>query len=330
MVPMNTGLRICRVGAEGQKASEPRAFVRELYPLAQIDTILVEAMEDEFHADAQWWRAREREAKQAGLPGYWNEERSHPADLPRGLIDAYARAKASNVEEWVILQEEGAAAPMTEAFQTAMRSLHALDDGELMTHAAAWVESAVQAAVDEEWRVANRDDGVYGTDALRSLLPGRVADRLGISVDAATAAVAQRFAGEGDAATPEERVVRDASGAIAFSVASDLYLAGRTEDGEDFIASAYYVMAENARGDRWALETRFRGCRVSRDDEGWSCFADVREEAKAAADRVLDGLAGREVSLEHWRPMRPVYGSDAYSQYGQHEDWLAERAEAGL
>ena len=116
-----------------------------------------------------------------------------------------------------------------------------------------------------------------------------------------------------------------------FDVASDLYLAGKTEDGRDFHAELYYVVAEDADGNRWRHETSFRGADPVRHDDGFWQFGDVRASAQAAAERLVLAIQrkGGAIDLAHWREMRPAYGSAAYVQYGQSDDWAEEQAERG-
>lgn len=114
-----------------------------------------------------------------------------------------------------------------------------------------------------------------------------------------------------------------------FQVVSDLYLAGRTEDGEDFTAEVYYVVAEDERGNRWAHVSRFAGAEASRDEDGFWHFADVREASVAEANRLCARIeaAGGVINHAHWSSMRPAYGSAAYVAYGRADDWQAEQRE---
>jgi hypothetical protein len=116
---------------------------------------------------------------------------------------------------------------------------------------------------------------------------------------------------------------------LSFDVGSDLYLAGRTEDGQDFTAELYYVMAEDASGNRWRHETNFPGADAQRDEDGYWHFGDVREAAQRAAEQLLARIerAGGQLDLTHWREARPAYGSAAYVQYGQFDDWCDEQRE---
>lgn len=116
---------------------------------------------------------------------------------------------------------------------------------------------------------------------------------------------------------------------LTFDVNSDLYVAGRTEDGFDFTAEVYFVTATDARGNRWRHGTVFPGCRVARDDEGYDHFADIREGAMAEAKRLVSRIeaAGGKINPQHWREDCPVYGSAAYIEYGAQDDWMEEQRE---
>lgn len=111
------------------------------------------------------------------------------------------------------------------------------------------------------------------------------------------------------------------SSKLTFAIASDLYRAGYTDDGQEFIAEVFYVVAENDHGDRWEHTSRFPGCKVDGDEWGTG-FADIRPEATAKAARLLARIeaAGGRIDLAHWRAGRPVYGSDAYVAYGADDD----------
>ena len=115
---------------------------------------------------------------------------------------------------------------------------------------------------------------------------------------------------------------------------SDLFDAGRTNDGERFAAEVYYVGVENGAGRRWASYDRFYGARRVVDDEGWVGFDDLREEASAAAEalasatrRVLE--SGGKLSVEDWYQVDPAYGSKAYQADGIEEIRRTEDRQAG-
>jgi hypothetical protein len=102
------------------------------------------------------------------------------------------------------------------------------------------------------------------------------------------------------------------------SVASDLFNAGRTEDGTPFIAEIYFVEIENAAGRRFRHDGTFSGVEVLVDEyEGGNYFVDRREEAIAKAERLAARInaalkAGDGIDLTFWEEVDPAYGSDAY------------------
>jgi len=106
------------------------------------------------------------------------------------------------------------------------------------------------------------------------------------------------------------------------TVASDLFDAGRTEDGTPFIAEVYYVILENAAGRRFRHNATFSGVEVLVDDyEGGTYFVDRREEATAKAERLAARVnaaikAGRGVDFDLWDEVDPAYGSDEYIGQG--------------
>lgn len=108
-------------------------------------------------------------------------------------------------------------------------------------------------------------------------------------------------------------------------VVSDLFDAGRTNDGERFAAEVYYVVVENNAGRRWASYDRFYGARrVVDDEEGWVGFEDLREEASAAAEALAAATkkvlaAGGKLSYEDFHQIDPAYGSRAYIADGIEE-----------
>jgi hypothetical protein len=118
---------------------------------------------------------------------------------------------------------------------------------------------------------------------------------------------------------------------LFFSVDADLYVAGRTEDGEDYTAEMFFVTAEDENGNRWRHRDTFAGCRVVHDDEGYPHFVDVRAAAQTSAEEVkLRYERATRFDLENWHEARPAYGSTAYLVYGQFNDWAEEQAERGI
>jgi hypothetical protein len=106
------------------------------------------------------------------------------------------------------------------------------------------------------------------------------------------------------------------------TVVSDLFNAGRTEDGTPFIAEIFYVVMENAAGRRFRHDATFSGVEVLVDEyEGGTYFADRREEATAKAERLAARVnaaikTGRGVDMDLWDEVDPAYGSDEYIGQG--------------
>lgn len=105
---------------------------------------------------------------------------------------------------------------------------------------------------------------------------------------------------------------------LTIAVISDLFKAGVTEDGRDFEAERYYVMAEANDGRRWVYGLSFDSTRQEFDDEdGFPFFPDNREEAHAKAENIAVEFrrflhAGGELDLDLWQETDPRYGSDEY------------------
>lgn len=99
-----------------------------------------------------------------------------------------------------------------------------------------------------------------------------------------------------------------------FYVTSELYQAGRRDDGTPFIAEVYFVQAEYPNGERLDHHARFPGCEVSvSEEDGYQVFSDTREQAESRAGRLLNRiLEGGAINRAYWSEGRPVYGSAAY------------------
>lgn len=100
---------------------------------------------------------------------------------------------------------------------------------------------------------------------------------------------------------------------------SDLYQAGITCDGQPFIAETFYVVIENANGDRYRHEQNFNGTepKFSEDDDG-VYFPDLRKEASAKAEKLANKVnaalaSGKGVDFTYWLEVEPIYGSKAWS-----------------
>lgn len=109
---------------------------------------------------------------------------------------------------------------------------------------------------------------------------------------------------------------------ITFSIVSDLYCAGRAEDGTDYTAEVYYIQAELESGLRWNHPAAFHGAKRHTDDEGWPHFEDVRETARRHADALLIQIQRyhelRGINLDKWHEAPTAYGSPAY---GPQDEW---------
>lgn len=104
-------------------------------------------------------------------------------------------------------------------------------------------------------------------------------------------------------------------------VVSDLYEAGKQDDGHPFIAEVFYVELTLPDGERFRHPIRWAGCRVEYSEEpetyGEAFFYDVRQEARAAANRLCERVrrAGR-INQALWDGVDPAYGSEAYQREG--------------
>ena len=107
---------------------------------------------------------------------------------------------------------------------------------------------------------------------------------------------------------------------LRIAVISDLYKAGVTEDGQDFVADRFYVMVEAPNGQRWVHGASFDSTKQEFDDEdGFPYFPDFRIEAKEKAEALADKVrayvtAKGLLDLDHWHEVDPAYGSDAYQE----------------
>lgn len=116
---------------------------------------------------------------------------------------------------------------------------------------------------------------------------------------------------------------------MKFEVISEMYSAGITEDGEEFVAEAYLVQATDEEGNRWNHPWTFPGVRVETDDEyGMTHFIDIRDESKAGADQLCIDVASIMGNLSDWHPTYPMYGSVAYQQYGQADEVAWEKEQS--
>jgi len=103
-------------------------------------------------------------------------------------------------------------------------------------------------------------------------------------------------------------------------VCCDLYEAGMTEDGENFIAESYYIVIERCDGHRLAHNKVYLGCELCVIDDGDNgqynglpYFADVRKEVKKTIDLLLSRIVSKgAIDTDYWSEMRPSYGSEYY------------------
>jgi hypothetical protein len=111
------------------------------------------------------------------------------------------------------------------------------------------------------------------------------------------------------------------------SVATDLYTAGNTEDGQPFIAELYYVVMQYEDGRKFQHQAIFFGAEYSEDEDGFG-YADVRETALANAERLAERVRNGNINFRCWDEVDPAYGSDAYVAQGtEAKRVFAERLE---
>ena len=110
---------------------------------------------------------------------------------------------------------------------------------------------------------------------------------------------------------------------LTIEYSSDLKIYGHTEDGDEFVGEVFYIYATNEYGSRWRFHYHFDGVR-----KVGSTFIDAREEARGRCECLISLIEQKgEINLKYWDPDRPVYGSKAYSEYGQLEDCIREHNE---
>jgi len=112
----------------------------------------------------------------------------------------------------------------------------------------------------------------------------------------------------------------DATGYTA-TVGSALYSAGRTMDGEQYIAECYTVILSNARGRQFVFHVARPGAKKWTDEEGDVHFSDIRKQAYAEAQdfayAVNDAIAvSGLINADTWQEIDPVYGSEEYQSQG--------------
>lgn len=104
-----------------------------------------------------------------------------------------------------------------------------------------------------------------------------------------------------------------------FAVRSDLVDLGLDSDGEQDVGFAFYVVAEDCEGRRWAHGRRFLDRVKAYDaEEGIAYWARRdRDAVEAAAERLRARIvahvdAGGELADDCWVEIDPAYGSEAY------------------
>jgi hypothetical protein len=114
---------------------------------------------------------------------------------------------------------------------------------------------------------------------------------------------------------------------LNIAIVSDLYSAGFTVDGDEFIAETFYILAEDSLGNRWRLGGWNGAEKDVCEETGETFFVNIKDEAEKKAQRLLDRIQNAgEVDLENWSESRPAYGSVAYQQYGQAADVAWEKS----
>ena len=106
---------------------------------------------------------------------------------------------------------------------------------------------------------------------------------------------------------------------LDFAVRNDLVDLGLDSDGEQVVGFAFYVVAEDCEGRRWAHGRRFLDRVKAYDaEEGISYWARRdRDKVEAAAERLCARIvahvdAGGELADDCWVEIDPAYGSAAY------------------
>ncbi len=117
------------------------------------------------------------------------------------------------------------------------------------------------------------------------------------------------------------------------SLRDDLTALQHPEDGSEFTASVFYIVATNERGERFAHDYRFHSAETYDNEYGMG-IRSFRDEAEAKAKKLLAKmeatlLAGTFVSpvgRAHWAEIDAEYGSIAYQEL-EPEMIARERAE---
>lgn len=111
-------------------------------------------------------------------------------------------------------------------------------------------------------------------------------------------------------------------------VASDMVNAGLQDDGTPYISETFYVMLEDAHGNRYKHYHLFPATVVTKDEDGETLFISDKKQAEERAAQLLSRIKSRgKINMNFWRQGRPVYGSAAYIEYGQSNDLELEALE---
>lgn len=110
------------------------------------------------------------------------------------------------------------------------------------------------------------------------------------------------------------------SNAWHFDIRDDLFAIQHPEDGSDFLASVFNVVAvEKATGRRFVHNFSFGSAHVVSDEDGCYIFS-YREEALLRATKLLARIQAADASgslaspagSQYWTETQPVYGSAEY------------------
>lgn len=110
-------------------------------------------------------------------------------------------------------------------------------------------------------------------------------------------------------------------------VVSDLKDYGSTDDGQRFIGEIIYVVVTFPGGDRYVHNRSWDGVKIHWCEENYcNYYEDIRPSAYEAANRLAARIRVAEsIDLSLWSLDRPVYGSQAYQEYGQFDDIAWEK-----
>jgi len=115
---------------------------------------------------------------------------------------------------------------------------------------------------------------------------------------------------------------------LEVEISSDVYCAGKTEDGYPYTAEVFYVVAVFPNGRRIAHSSTFRSCEVEQNEEGYNIFISIKDEAFSKVERLCSRIQkclvnGGKLDMTYWDEINPVYGSDYYINSGEEENVMA-------